>query len=139
MPLQAEQLFLDFVDQSLNLHGETFQPELYGSYLYQVPTQCPEMSGLRLLHPGRWLGSLKTHRFEPAHALALGLRQNQVQQVINLNLEDRRLLAYLRGEQIPGASENGWCVILVDGYPLGWGKCARRVVKNFYPKGLRWL
>ena len=33
----------------------------------------------------------------------------------------------------------GWYLITVDGYSLGWGKLAGSVMKNHYPKGLRKL
>ena len=51
-----------------------------GSYLYAVPPALAEihkeLAGLRFLHPGWWLGLMagpKKDRFEPSHALALGL------------------------------------------------------------------
>ncbi|WP_029067320.1 methyltransferase RsmF C-terminal domain-like protein [Lachnobacterium bovis] len=33
--------------------------------------------------------------------------------------------------------EKGWYLITVNGYSLGWGKMAGKVMKNHYPKGLR--
>ena len=35
------------------------------------------------------------------------------------------------------AGEKGWTLVLVDGYPVGWGKLAGGMLKNHYPKGLR--
>ena len=46
--------------------------------------------------------------------------------------------AYLRGETVSCPSElTGWYTVTVDGFPLGWGKADRGVMKNHYPKGLR--
>ena len=46
--------------------------------------------------------------------------------------------AWLRGEEIEAkTAENGWCAVLVDGFPLGGGKVSGGRVKNHYPKGLR--
>ncbi|HSF81527.1 MAG TPA: RsmF rRNA methyltransferase first C-terminal domain-containing protein [Anaerolineales bacterium] len=134
---QIETYFKDFASQALITPEIRWQPELFGSYLYQIPAQFPEMGSLRVLHPGWWLGTLKARRFEPSHALALGLRGEQARQVVALNAQEVRLQAYLGGEQIPAGAQDGWALILVDGYPLGWGKCSQGVVKNFYPKGLR--
>ena len=40
---------------------------------------------------------------------------------------------------IINASVSGWCVIAVDGMPVGWGKASGGIVKNHYPKRLRIL
>ena len=138
LPAQAEQLFQAFINQALDMQAERLTPEVYGVYLYQVPADYPQVHGLRVVHPGWWLGTLKTNRFEPAHALALALRPDQARQVIDLHAEDASLLAYLRGEPVRGSAHSGWVLVLVDGYPLGWGKSSRGEVKNYYPKGLRW-
>jgi NOL1/NOP2/fmu family ribosome biogenesis protein len=34
--------------------------------------------------------------------------------------------------------EDGWTLAAVDGFPLGWGKRVAGVLKNHYPRGLRW-
>ena len=55
-----------------------------------------------------------------------------------LTLADPRTAAWLRGEEIAAKTAgNGWTAVLVDGFPLGWGKCSAGRVKNHYPKGLR--
>ena len=49
-----------------------------------------------------------------------------------------RTAAWLRGEEIDAATaQNGWCAVLVDGFPLGGGKVSGGRIKNHYPKGLR--
>ena len=49
-----------------------------------------------------------------------------------------RTTAWLRGEEIDAATaQNGWCAVLVDGFPLGGGKVSGGRIKNHYPKGLR--
>ena len=55
-----------------------------------------------------------------------------------LTLTDPRTTAWLRGEEIDAATaQNGWCAVLVDGFPLGGGKVSGGRIKNHYPKGLR--
>ena len=44
----------------------------------------------------------------------------------------------IEGEEIVAATaQNGWCAVLVDGFPLGGGKVSGGRIKNHYPKGLR--
>jgi NOL1/NOP2/fmu family ribosome biogenesis protein len=109
-----------------------------GTYLYQLPPGLPELDNLKQLHPGWWLGSIKIGRFEPSHALALGVQSNQVQRSCDLAADDPQLLAYLRGSSLPIPGEAGWVLITVAGYPLGWGKRSAGLIKNLYPRGLRW-
>ena len=84
---------------------------------------------------------MKKNRFEPAQALAQALRAEEVKRCCSTRVceSDDRAVRYLRGESLtvdePGA--DGWCLVLADGYPLGWGKRSGDVVKNHYPKGLR--
>ena len=52
--------------------------------------------------------------------------------------DDPQLLAYLRGNSLPMPGEAGWVLVTVAGYPLGWGKRSAGVIKNAYPRGLRW-
>ena len=92
---------------------------------------------LHLVRAGVWAGSLQKGRFVPGHHLftafgALCVNQEQ------LTLDDPRTLAYLRGEEIEArTAQNGWCAVLVDGFPMGGGKVSGGKVKNHYPKALR--
>jgi NOL1/NOP2/fmu family ribosome biogenesis protein len=95
-------------------------------------------AGLRSIHPGGWGGTAKGGRFEPSHALALGLRVEDARRAIILPAGHDDLLAYLRGESLRSPGEDGWTLVAVDGFPLGWGKRVAGVLKNHYPKGLRW-
>ena len=53
------------------------------------------------------------------------------------------ILKYLKGETIDvddlvSSKDKGWFLVLVDGYPLGWGKLANGSLKNKYLPGWRW-
>lgn len=111
---------------------------LSGAYLYQPVPRLPDLAGLKVLHPGWWLGMLKTGRFEPAHALALGSLASHFQHTVALDPADPLLVTYLRGGSLPIPGEPGWVCITVAGYPLGWGKRSHDLIKNAYPRGLRW-
>jgi len=108
---------------------------LQGQRLYYGSEDMPDLNGLRVAVRGIWLGTFKTDRFEPAHALALCLHKEQVKNVLDLPAESREISAYLRGESIAAAGDSGWVLVCVDGFPLGWGKRVQGVVKNHLPRG----
>ena len=108
----------------------------FGTSLFWAPADMPELRGLKVLRPGLELGELKKDRFEPAHALALWLRQCSC--VEELAPDSPEINAYLGGNVIP-SDKKGWCLVTVGGFSIGWGKGDGRVLKNHYPKWLRKL
>ncbi len=110
---------------------------LAGAYLYAVLPGLPDLAGLRFLHPGWWLGTARKERFEPSHALALGLRAQQARRVADFPADGPETARYLRGETLASTGEDGWTLVTVDGYPLGWGKRVAGRLKSHYPRGLR--
>lgn len=113
---------------------------LFGDQLYIMPDALPDLNRLKIVRAGWHLGTVKKDRFEPAHALAMALPAGRWQRSINLDPDSQEVYRYLKGESLPVQSgEQGWTVVTVDGYPLGWGKLVRGQLKNHYPKGLRWL
>jgi NOL1/NOP2/sun family putative RNA methylase len=119
------------IDFNSNFH-------LVGSYLYQLPDHLLEPVGLKFIHPGWWLGVFKKDRFEPSHALALGLTASQALRTHSISSGDPTVIHYLKGESLASPGEDGWTLVTVDGFPLGWGKRVQRILKNSYPHGLRW-
>ena len=140
LPRQAKDLWNTFV-------GETFRNAplldalltLRGEQLYAVPETLPELMGLRTLRSGVWLGTLKKNRFEPAHSLALALTRDELSGVRTLDFgaQSPELRRYLQGDVLETSGEDGWLVVTVSGFALGWGRLNRGTLKNFYPKGLR--
>jgi NOL1/NOP2/fmu family ribosome biogenesis protein len=112
---------------------------LCGSYIYQTPPESPDLSGLRIIHPGYWLGKLKSGLFEPAHSLAMATLPQEARQMLNLDSQSLEMIDFLQGKILQSPGDNGWVLITVDGYSLGWGKRIRGILKNYYPRGLRWL
>ncbi len=107
---------------------------LFGQTVYWVPENTPELKGLRVIRPGLELGELKKDRFEPAHALALWLKE--AKNCLSFGAESKEIAAYMNGQTLP-CSKKGWTLVQVDGFSLGWGKSDGSVLKNHYPKGLR--
>ena len=107
---------------------------LFGQSLYWAPEDMPDIRGIRVLRPGLELGEVKKDRFEPAHALALWLKNTS--NTKDISADDKETAAYMHGETIPWNGK-GWCLVRVDGFSLGWGKGDGNTLKNHYPKGLR--
>ena len=106
----------------------------FGQTLYWMPPDMPDIHGIKVLRLGLELGEVKKNRFEPAHALALWLKDAAAVQ--NLPGDSTEVASYMHGETIP-TDRSGWCLVTVDGYSLGWGKGDGKILKNHYPKGLR--
>lgn len=142
LPSAAGSAWQQFVHHNLVSDLDMSSVTQLGSYLYALPEQAPDFGNLRLIHPGWWLGKLvtsarsKEQRLEPAHALALGLEPTHFQRSLPLGIAQAE--RYLQGELLesqPG--EDGWLVVELDGFALGWGKIISGRVKNHYPRGLR--
>lgn len=111
--------------------------------VYYLPEGFPKQGKkLRYLRTGLLLGELKKGRFEPAQPLAMVLKPEEFGQTISWNKEDERVIRYLKGETISLKEEEGqrkgWCLICVDGFPLGFAKGSGSTLKNKYYPGWRW-
>ncbi len=116
--------------------------EIHGERVYYMPCSLPDVRGIRFLRTGLLLGELKKNRFEPSQALAMCLKKEEYGKVLNLKAEDVRISRYLKGETLEVSdvlpeTSNGWYLVCVDGYPLGWGKLTRGTMKNKYLPGWR--
>jgi len=127
-------LWWDFSQDVLSVDLAESRLRVVGDRLYFIPDEMPDFGRLRVVHAGTWLGVFKKDRFEPAHPLALRLRSVDVRSVVDFTPEDPQLAAYLRGEIIPSEMQ-GWTLVTVDGFGLGWGKGVQGALKNHYPRG----
>jgi NOL1/NOP2/sun family putative RNA methylase len=126
-----------FIMENLNLQLDDSRLVIKGSYVYYLPEKSLDFSSLRMIHTGWWLGSIRKGRFTPSHALAMGITTAQVKLTLPLSCDDPRLQSYLAGVSIPDKSVDGWILITLDGFPIGWGKRLQGQIKNYYPRGLR--
>ena len=126
----AKELFPTLAGQPIAVVGDGF--------LLEPPALLPAAK-LHVLRAGVPAGRAAKGRFEPAHALFMAYGA-QCTNCEELTLADPRTAAWLRGEEIEAqTAQNGWCAVLVDGFPLGGGKASGGRIKNHYPKGLRSL
>jgi len=111
--------------------------KMFGDKMYLTPEYMPDIHALSVLRPGLHLGTIIKGRFEPAHALSHALNTNEVKNLVNLDKTSTEVTGYLKGMTLNSQVTKGWCLVCVDGWPLGWGKANGGIVKNHYPKGLR--
>lgn len=131
---------LDFLKQNLNYTINIFSERIminFGNQIYLVPDNTPELKGIKVLRPGLHLGTMLNKRFQPSHSLALALNSHDVRHHCRLTLTDNNIYNYLNGETFSFEGDNGWYLICIDDYSIGWGKLTGNTMKNHYPKGLR--
>ncbi len=138
--MPKDELLLEFLSHvklnTINRHFEKIQDNVY-----LVPNVDVKLKGLRILRSGLLLGELKKNHFEPSQALAMSLKAEDFDQIINLNAEDERVIRYLKGETLMVkdiTDFEGWVLVCVDHYPLGFGKVNNGTLKNKYAKGWRY-
>lgn len=107
---------------------------MFGQSLYWTPLLMPDIRGIKVLRPGLELGEIRKSRFEPAHALALWLKD--CKNIHELAPDGKQITDYMHGDVVP-SDKKGWCLVTVGGFSIGWGKGDGSVLKNHYPKGLR--
>ncbi|MEI3525957.1 MAG: RsmF rRNA methyltransferase first C-terminal domain-containing protein [Eubacteriales bacterium] len=136
--------WLDFA-KVLHVAWDSRLFRLYDSRLYLLPEALAgkNIRSLRFLRTGLYLGEVKQKRFEPSQALAMALRKEDFALTAILKADDERVVRYLKGETLEledlvPPKAKGWCLVCVDGYPLGWGKLSNGTLKNKYYPGWRW-
>ena len=143
-----EALVSDFLKDTLTKEGNNYLNNViadgdfhnrvisFGDNIYLAPKDMPSIKGLKVLRPGLQLGTVKNNRFEPAHALALALKQEHVKLVADVSYDEA--CAYIKGMTINSSDTiKGWSLVCIRGLSLGWGKASGSIIKNHYPKGLR--
>ncbi|MFC6182042.1 RsmF rRNA methyltransferase first C-terminal domain-containing protein [Lactiplantibacillus daowaiensis] len=112
--------------------------QVHGDQLYGVPALMPMTRKLKIFRPGIQLGTFKKNRLEPSYALALASDDLALPK---LAIDHDQWEKYVHGETfaLTAAGTNGFTVLTCDALPVGFGKVVGQTVKNFFPKGLRFL
>ncbi len=122
--------YFEFMDKYMNIEINN-DLVMHRESLFTSP-YCPDMRGLRVMRSGLYLGECKKNRFEPSQAFAMTLKKENAKITVDLGLEDENLKRYLRGESFYTGCDDGWALVCVEGYPLGWGKVQKGRLKNKY-------
>lgn len=111
--------------------------------LFYMDKGFPDVSGLRTLRCGLLMGEQKKNRFEPSQALAMTLDGASFDNSLKLKVDDERVVKYLKGETLEITKEDqvndGWVLVCIDSYPLGFGKLKNNTLKNKYLPGWRMM
>ena len=139
--------FLDFI-KGINVEYDYSRFIINKDRIYYTPDKDMNLRGLRILRNGLLMGELKKNRFEPSQALASSLSKDVYSNYVDLKLEEPEVIKYLKGETIELSEEqkarnshlkNGWGLVCVDGYSLGFAKVIGTTLKNKYLPGWRWM
>lgn len=132
------QLWTDFLQKQATTSLPALVLQAHGDQLYGVPAMMPVTRKLKIFRPGILLGTFKKKRFEPSYALALASDDLPLPKV---EITREQWALYVHGEtfELASAPVAGFHVLTCEGLPVGFGKVVAKTVKNFFPKGLRFL
>lgn len=134
------------VEEFLTMLLPSFPMERYelvsgNENIYLIPKNFPSLRGLHVVRSGILLGTVKTFQqtsFEPSQMLALCLKKEDFSQTYDFGENLCGAMKYLRGESFETEEKlNGYVLICVKGFPLGWGKASKGRIKNKYSKSWR--
>ncbi len=112
----------------------------FGNTVHLLPPLFPAVCGINVLSAGVAVAELcgeRALRAEPCHAVFQSATVKSCRRVLNLELTDPRLAAFLHGEEIATNTPAGFTGVAVHGILTGFGKVSGQKLKNRYPKGLR--
>ncbi len=124
-----EELYI-FNDKYLNMDLKGIF-EIHGRSVMKLPIKL-DLSGLRIVRSGLYIGDIKTKRFEPSQAFAMSIKKEDVKFSVNYSIDSPNLYRYLKGESYKEDGEEGWNLVCIDDFPLGWAKIQNGRLKNKY-------
>lgn len=108
--------------------------------LFYLEEDLPEISGVRILRKGLFLGEMKKGRFEPSQSFATALFPEEFKKYVSFDVNDERTIRYLKCETLDiDTNQEGIHLIGTNQFPLGWGKIKKGRMKNKYASSWRWL
>lgn len=95
---------------------------------------------VRYARTGTCIGNIRNGSFRPHTALALSMKADDFDNVIDLDEQDINVKRFLKGETILTSDldkepEKGYVLVCVNGYGLGFCKNDGSKLKNLYEKG----
>jgi NOL1/NOP2/sun family putative RNA methylase len=135
---EAPDYFKDFMKETLKAPLEGHFEEMNGK-LYLRPKYDLPLKGVRVVRYGWLLGEWNGKKFTPSQALAMGLKLTDAKNSISFSGDQIEAIKYLKGETLHVEGAEGMTLVGVDGYPLGWAKMNKGMLKNMYQSTWRLL
>lgn len=129
--------WLAFRDIALNVDIPQPRLHVHNQQLYLLPAQAIDPGRIHLVRYGLALGEFRPGHFRPSYDLAVAMRLEDAQVALEWTPDDPRLVRYLAGEDVALDGPDGWCLVCVNGYGLGWAKRSHGRLKNHFPRRLR--
>ncbi len=133
-PNKSEKIITDFLDDTLTDYNKDYLGVYNGNPIY-YNNRLPIPDG-KAFCCGVTIGEIRKNYIMPHHQFFMALG-DKFKRKIELSVESEELKKYLRGEEFETKMQNGWAVVMVDGFTLGGAKIVNGRAKNHYPKGLR--
>jgi len=135
IPKVAEEAILDFF-KDIGLEHNAWFDNLHFERDKLCFFDSSYVKDINYIYKGLEVGYLKKDRFFPSQALAM-VADLKVNKKINISSTHINASKYLKGESLYLEGDNGWTLITIDGYPVGWGKLVKGLLKNHYLKEWR--
>ncbi len=129
-------LWQDFAKQHIKVDFKGIL-QTFGDNLYLLPEGLPDLSKLKIARNGLHLGTFKKNRFEPSFALGLSLSPDDVEQFVKIDIEQFKVYASGNIVKLEEPISNGWYLVTINGNGMGFAKITGNILKNYFPKGLR--
>ena len=99
---------------------------------YIINTNINEKFLSKCLRPGYFVSTQTKDNIIPSHHFAKSINDFQY-----INLNDEQYKKYIHGDSFPYDEQNGFYVAKYKNINVGIVKIVDKVIKNYYPKGLR--
>ncbi len=131
---KTERLVTEFLDDTLTEYNPDFIGVYNGNPIY-YNNRLP-IADRTAFCCGVTIGEIRKNYIQPHHQFFMALG-DKFKRKINLSADSIEISKYLHGEEFDTDCQNGWAVVMVDGYAVGGAKVSNGRAKNHYPKGLR--
>ena len=121
---------LNFLVRRCNLNREKIYEK--NNYINYISNIDAIKENVHIIKSGVYLGEIKNNKFIPSQALAFLLDCNSFDNCLILDKEDVRVKKYLKCETIEYTENinDGYVLICVGKYPLGFGIAKNNTIKN---------
>ncbi len=128
-------LYRAFEKQYMNISfdGKFVQHE---DSLFLVNDKLIDLKKTRIMRSGFLLGDIKNNKFKPSQNLASALNATTFKNCVNLKKDDPTVSKYLKGETIMQLCEDGFVLICIEGFSLGFGISKDNKIKNKVGKSM---